>query len=51
MGLDLTNVTTVNSVWDIVTNYEAIAIDQDYAGHTGTLFYNDSVLVPSEYSV
>jgi alpha-galactosidase len=46
LGLDLTNATTVDSVWDIVTNTEAVAIDQDYAGHSGTRFYESSQLVP-----
>lgn len=46
LGLDLTNKTVVDSVWDILTNTEAIAIDQDYAGHSGTLFYSAPALVP-----
>ena len=42
LGLDVTNATTLGSVWDIVTNTEAIAVDQDYAGMSGTLFYESA---------
>ena len=48
LGMDLTNATTVDSVWPIITNTDAIAIDQDYAGHSGTMFYQSTTQVPSE---
>eukprot|EP00456_Euglypha_rotunda_P047149 TRINITY_DN37590_c0_g1_i2.p1 TRINITY_DN37590_c0_g1~~TRINITY_DN37590_c0_g1_i2.p1 ORF type:complete len:269 (-),score=49.48 TRINITY_DN37590_c0_g1_i2:11-739(-) len=35
LGFDLTNETTVQSVWDIVTNTEAININQQWAGFPG----------------
>ena len=42
LGLDLTDKTTVDSVWDIITNTEAIAINQDYAGKSGDQFYTST---------
>lgn len=41
LGIDLTNATAVDSVWDIITNTEAIAVNQAYYGHSGGL-YNSS---------
>ena len=46
LGLNVTDDPTVDSVWDIITNQEAIAINQDYAGNSGTLFYQNDTLTP-----
>ena len=37
MGLDLTDEERVSTVWDIITNKEAIAVNQDWAGSPGRL--------------
>lgn len=39
IGFDLTNATTVDFVWPIVSNTEAIAIQSDYAGFSGSRFF------------
>lgn len=49
LGMDLTNATMLDAVWDVITNTEVIAVHQDYVGHSGTLFYSSDVMVPSEY--
>ncbi len=46
LGLNVTNDTTVDSVWEILSNTEAIAVNQDYAGMSGTIFYSNSTLIP-----
>ena len=35
LGLDVTDHALVDSVWDIVSNEEAIAVNQVWAGHPG----------------
>ena len=35
LGMDVTNHALVDSVWDIVSNQEAIAVNQAWAGHPG----------------
>jgi len=37
LGFDLTSSAKVDSVWDIITNTEAIAVSQTWAGHPGRL--------------
>eukprot|EP01084_Bolivina_argentea_P126411 223834_1 len=37
LGYDVTNQAKTDSVWDILTNTEAIAVSQTWAGHPGTL--------------
>lgn len=37
LSLDLTDDAKMNSVWDIITNKEAIAVNQAWAGHPGRL--------------
>lgn len=37
LGFDLTDATKMDSVWDIITNTEAIAVSQTWAGHPGRL--------------
>jgi len=37
LGFDLRNSTKMNQVWDIITNTEAIAVSQTWAGHPGRL--------------
>jgi hypothetical protein len=38
LSLDLTNKTAVDENWALISNREAIDIDQDYAGFSGSLF-------------
>jgi alpha-galactosidase len=37
LGLDVRNDSVVDSVWDIISNREALAVSQEYAGGAGTL--------------
>ena len=37
LGFDLLNSTTVDSVWDIITNTEAIAVNQQWKGFSGSV--------------
>lgn len=37
LGLDVRNDSVVDSVWDIISNREAMAVNQEYAGGAGTL--------------
>eukprot|EP01121_Diplochlamys_sp_Union-15-3_P021654 TRINITY_DN8881_c0_g1_i1.p1 TRINITY_DN8881_c0_g1~~TRINITY_DN8881_c0_g1_i1.p1 ORF type:complete len:437 (-),score=70.88 TRINITY_DN8881_c0_g1_i1:41-1351(-) len=37
LGFDLTNEAKMSSVWDIITNTEAIAVSQTWEGHPGRL--------------
>jgi len=37
LGFDITNSNTMNQVWDIITNPEAIAVSQAWADHPGML--------------
>ena len=37
LGLDLTDTPRVNAVWDIITNREAISVNQEWAGQPGRL--------------
>jgi hypothetical protein len=39
LGMDLRDNQTLDTVWDVITNTEAIAVNQDYAGHSGSLFW------------
>ena len=41
LGIDMTNATAMDSVWDIITNTEAIAVNQAYIGSSGGL-YNET---------
>ena len=36
LGLDVTSKPTVDRVWDIISNKEAIAVNQQWAGHPGS---------------
>ena len=45
LGFDPADKATLDSVWSIITNREAIAIDQDYAGFSGTRFFESQTLV------
>jgi alpha-galactosidase len=40
LGYDLTNETTARRVWPIISNVEAISINQQWAGHPGALVHN-----------
>jgi len=42
IGYDVTNGNTTDAVWDILTNTEAIAVSQTWAGHPGTLLNQSS---------
>merc|ERR1719272_798453 len=35
LGLDVTNEATLTAVWPFITNMEAIAVNQQWAGHPG----------------
>merc|ERR1712190_606505 len=37
LGLDITDSAAVDGIWDIVSNKEAIAVNQAWAGHPGRL--------------
>lgn len=39
LGMDLSNATTADFVWPIITNVEALAVHGDYAGNSGTRFW------------
>jgi alpha-galactosidase len=39
IGFDLSNDTTVDAVWPIVSNTEALAVNADWAGFSGSRFY------------
>ena len=45
LGFDPANQTNLDAVWPIITNREAIAIDQDYAGFSGSRFFESQTLV------
>jgi len=45
LGLDLTDSKTVDSIWDIVTNKEAIYVNQAWVGHPGDLIAESTQLV------
>jgi alpha-galactosidase len=38
LGLNVTDEPTIDAVWDIVSNTEAIAVNQEYAGFSGSIF-------------
>lgn len=40
LGLDVTNKTTLDSVWEIITNPEAISVNQNWEGHPGRFINN-----------
>lgn len=42
LGLNLTDSPTVDSFWDIITNTEAIAVNQAYAGFSGSSFFSSA---------
>lgn len=46
LGLNLTDAPTTDAVWDIITNREAIAVNQDYAGASGTMFWQSTDMTP-----
>jgi hypothetical protein len=48
LGLDLTDEDRVSGVWDIITNQDAIAVNQNWAGSPGKLvkIVNNSVPIP-----
>jgi len=45
LSLNFSDGAVVDAVWPIITNREAIAIDQDYAGFSGTRFFESETLV------
>jgi alpha-galactosidase len=42
LGMDVTNATTMATFWPIVSNEEAIAVNQEYAGMSGTRFFESA---------
>ena len=53
LGFDLRNTTTLEAVWPIIGNQEAIAVNQQYAGHPGMLVKSWTPATPAitEYFV
>jgi Alpha galactosidase A len=45
LGIDMTNNTAMDQVWDIITNTEAIAINKAYYGYSGNLFNESGIKV------
>ena len=45
LGLDLTNKSAVDAVWPIIANPEALAVNTDWAGESGTRFFASSDVV------
>jgi len=46
LSFDLTNATTTNRVWPVITNTEAVAVNQNWAGHPGRLVsYSNTTIV------
>ena len=39
LGFDLTDAATTDGVWPIISNTEAIAVNQEWAGDSGTLLH------------
>jgi alpha-galactosidase len=39
LGFDVTNTTTLDAVWPIISNTEVLAINADYAGFSGSRFF------------
>jgi len=46
LGFDLTNSTKMDSVWNIITNTEALAVSQTWVGHPGMLLQSWSPSPP-----
>lgn len=46
LGFDLRNETTLKAMWPIISNREAIAINQRYAGHPGMLVKSWTPTIP-----
>ena len=44
IGMNVTDDETVANFWDILSNAEAIAVNQDYAGESGNLFWESDDL-------
>lgn len=44
LGLDVTNSTTVDAFWPILSNTDAIGVNQAYAGDSGTKFWESDEL-------
>jgi len=42
LGFDLRDTEQLDLHWDTITNTDAIAVNQDYAGHSGTLFFQSA---------
>eukprot|EP01084_Bolivina_argentea_P126410 223831_1 len=49
IGYDVTNSNKTDLVWDILTNTEAIAVSQTWAGHPGTLLTQSEEILYYEY--
>jgi len=43
---DVNNQTTMDAIWDVIANPEAIAINQAYVGHSGGPFQKSGLLIP-----
>ena len=54
LGFDLLNSTAVDAAWPYITNTEIIAVNQNYAGFSGSIFYNspeNTTFSPCTYGV
>lgn len=49
LGMDVTNRTALDRIWDIVSNPEAIAVNQQWAGHPGRLVQQITHQLPVSY--
>jgi alpha-galactosidase len=49
LSLDLTNATTVDAIWPIITNVDAIGVDQAWAGSHGGVFAAAAVNVTLQH--
>lgn len=49
LGLDVRNDTTLDSVWDIISNTEALTVNSAWAGHSGTLLQEATTNVSFPY--
>ena len=42
LGMNLSDAATLASVWPIISNTEAIAVNQAYAGYSGSIFWSSA---------
>jgi alpha-galactosidase len=42
IGMNFSDVATVKKHWEVITNMDAVAVNQDYAGFSGSIFYESA---------